>query len=146
MGGKYGTFAYNMPNARASEGFYLRATNPDTNPPYAPITSHIELDGIDVELGSQFIYLNSSNIEYVNPLQIEKVPSLGNDINNVIISENTLQHYRADANRMRTEIEDGTTITRKDFTVEPRFSQSLHPKGHKNDVSYNKGDHTGDGS
>ena len=34
-GGKYGVFAYDMPNARASEGFYIRATNPDTNHPYA---------------------------------------------------------------------------------------------------------------
>jgi len=146
IGGKYGTFAYNMPNARASEGFYLRATNPDTNPPYAPITSHIEIDGIDTELGHHFQYLDYTAIEYTNPLDNTKIPSLKNDINTVIISENTLQHYRADASRRRTEVEDGTNITRKDYTVEPRFSQSLHPKGHKNDVSFNIGDHTGDGS
>ena len=147
MGGKYGTFAYNMPNARASEGYYLRATNPDTNPPYAPIVDNMLVGTDERALSPGFIYLDATNIEYVNPLETTQlVPSLRNDINNVIITENTLQHYRADASRRRTEIEDDTNITRKDFSIEPRFSQSLHPKGHKNDVSYNKGDHTGDGS
>ena len=73
-----------------------------------------------------------------------KLPSLNNKVNRILISENTLQHYRADANRRRSEVEGENKITRKDFTVQPRFSQSLHPKGHKNDVSYNKGDHTGE--
>ena len=40
----------------------------------------------------------------------------------------------------------GSRIVRKDFTVQPRFSQSLHPKGHKGDVTYNTSDHTGDGA
>ena len=147
MGGKYGTFAYNMPNARASEGYYLRATNPDTNPPYAPIVDNMLVGTDERALSASFTYLDATNTEYVNPLETSQlVPSLRNDINNVIITENTLQHYRADASRRRTEVEDGTNITRKDFSIEPRFSQSLHPKGHKNDVSYNKGDHTGDGS
>ena len=74
------------------------------------------------------------------------IPSLNNNISRVIMSENTLQHYRADASRRRTEVEGDTKKSRKDFTVEPRFSQSLHPKGHKGDVSFNEGDHTGDGS
>ena len=49
-GGKYGVFAYDMPNARASEGFYIRATNPDTNPPYAPVTYNAKVGGLHVPL------------------------------------------------------------------------------------------------
>ena len=146
IGGKYGVFAYNMPNARASEGYYIRATNPDTNPPYAPITYNATVDGVHQQIYSS----TNDTLTIFNPTEIKytdstyKLPSLNNKVNRILISENTLQHYRADANRRRSEVEGENKITRKDFTVQPRFSQSLHPKGHKNDVSYNKGDHTGE--
>ena len=146
VGGKYGIFAYDMPNARASEGFYLRATNPDTNPPYAPMYNNtnlyleLQLKGHNSGLGD----INLNGIVYTD--SNARVPSINNDIGRVVITENTIQHYRADASRKKTTNEDGTKTTRKDFTVQPRFSQSLHPKGHKGDVSFNEGDHTGDGS
>ena len=135
-----------MPNARASEGFYLRATNPDTNPPYAPMYNNtnlyleLQLKGNNSGLGD----INLNGIVYTD--SNARVPSINNDIGRVVITENTIQHYRADASRKKTTNEDGTKTTRKDFTVQPRFSQSLHPKGHKGDVSFNEGDHTGDGS
>ena len=50
----------------------------------------------------------------------------------LIVTENTLQHHRSDS------------VRNGDFTVQPRFSQSLHPKGHKGDVTFNTDDHTGD--
>ena len=145
VGGKYGIFAYDMPNARASAGFYLRATNPDTNPPYAPIydnsnlynelTLKGHLSGI-VDISTNGIAFTSTHLG---------VPSINNDIGRVVITENTLQHYRADASRKKTINEDGTKITRKDYTVQPRFSQSLHPRGHKEDVLFNEGEHSIDG-
>jgi hypothetical protein len=133
VGGKYGIFAYDMPNARASAGFYLRATNPDTNPPYAPIYNNtlahtpLILKGNNPTLSD----IDTKGITYTDT--VRRIPSMNNTVGRVVISENTLQHYRAD-------------VRRKDFTVQPRFSQSLHPKGHKGDVSFNDGDHTGDGS
>ena len=48
-----------------------------------------------------------------------------------VISENTLQHYRSDAPRRRSRIDSDEKVKRMDFTVLPRFSQALHPKGHK---------------
>ena len=71
---------------------------------------------------------------------------LDNEITRVVMSENTLQHYRADAARRRTHQEGESKEERMDYTVQPRFSQSLHPKGHKGDVSYNSNDHSGDAS
>ena len=71
---------------------------------------------------------------------------LDNEVTRVIISENTLQHYRADASRRRTHQEGESKEERMDYTVQPRFSQSLHPKGHKGDVTYNSNDHSGDAS
>jgi len=71
---------------------------------------------------------------------------IDNEVTRVIISENTLQHYRSDASRRRTSVEGDESVLRKDYTVQPRFSQSLHPKGHKGDVSYNSTDHSGDGA
>ena len=146
VGGKYGIFAYDMPNARASTGFYLRATNPDTNPPYVPIYNNtvahtpLILKGNNPTLSD----IDANGITYTDT--VRRIPSMNNTVGRVVISENTLQHYRADASRKKTINEDGTKTTRKDFTVQPRFSQSLHPKGHKGDVSFNDGDHTGDGS
>jgi len=64
--------------------------------------------------------------------------SLKSTVTRLIISENSLQHFRADAAR--------NTGVDKDYTVKPRFSQSLHSKGHKEDVTYNTSDHSGDAS
>ena len=71
---------------------------------------------------------------------------IDNEVTRVIISENTLEHYRSDASRRRTSVENDETVVRKDYSVQPRFSQALHPKGHKGDVSYNSTDHSGDGA
>ena len=45
---------------------------------------------------------------------------------------NTLQHFRADANRKSIDEDEG------DFSVQPRFSQTLHPKGAISETNYNK--------
>ena len=62
--------------------------------------------------------------------------TLKSTVTRLLISENTLQHYRSDAPRR--------TGSGKDYSVKPRFSQSLHSKGHKADVTYNTSDHSGD--
>jgi hypothetical protein len=60
-----------------------------------------------------------------------------NPVARMVTSENTLEHFRADANRTAGDGEG-------DYTVEPRFSQTLHPKGSDGDASYNTGDHSGE--
>ena len=44
------------------------------------------------------------------------------------------------------ELDTDDVVTGLDFTVKPRFSQSLHPKGHKGDVTFGTSDHSGDGA
>ena len=138
-GGKYGLYTYEVPNGRASDGYYVRGTNPDTNPPYAPsYTMNIaSSDTVPASKGPKLLGTSASGFDSTK---------LDNEVTRIIISENTLQHFRADAPRRRTENEDGESTSRVDFTVQPRFSQALHPKGHKGDVSYNTSDHSGDAS
>ena len=61
----------------------------------------------------------------------------------MIMSENTLEHFRADAPRRRAEQEENKE-SRADYNVEPRFSQNLHPKGEGGVSSFNTGDHSGE--
>jgi hypothetical protein len=138
-GGKYGLYVYETTSGKASVGSYIRATNPDTNPPYAP-AYYMDIsasDTVPMSQGPKIIGTGESNFDS---------SLLDNEITRVVMSENTLQHYRADAARRRTHQEGESKEERMDYTVQPRFSQSLHPKGHKGDVDYNSNDHSGDAS
>ena len=135
-GGKYGLFAYNMPSGRAADGNYIRATNPDTNPPYAP-AYYMNITSSDSNPASKGPNLGGTH---------NMSTSLDNDVTRIVMSENTLQHHRSDASRRRTSAETDDTERRADYSVKPRFSQSLHPKGHKGDVNYGTSDHSGDGA
>jgi hypothetical protein len=139
-GGKYGLFLYSVDNGRATGGgTYMRSTNPDTNPPYAPayLMDISASDTVPMSKGPKIIGTGDSGFDS---------SKIDNEVTRVIISENTLQHYRSDASRRRSSLDDDDVIARKDFNIQPRFSQSLHPKGHKGDVSYNSTDHSGDGA
>lgn len=138
-GGKYGLFLYETSNGRASSGYYIRATNPDTNPPYAPayVMNISSNESVPVSKGPKIIGISDTSFDS---------SLLNNEVTRLVISENTLQHYRSDAPRRRSRIDSDEKVKRMDFTVLPRFSQALHPKGHKGDVTYNTSDHTGDGS
>lgn len=131
-GGKYGMFTYEVLNGRAGlhtgSTTYMRTTNPDSNAPYQPV------------------YLVDSSHEAVPTSKGPKLPgtevagfdktTLKSSVTRLVITENTLQHFRSDAPR-RTGVS-------KDYTVKPRFSQSLHGKGHKEDVEFSTSDHSGD--
>ena len=71
--------------------------------------------------------------------------SLSEAVTRLVISENTLQHHRSDAARRKGELNTNDILNGLDFNVKPRFSQSLHPKGHKGDVTFGTSDHSGDG-
>ena len=135
-GGKYGVFAYEMPNSRAS-AVYMRGANPDTNPPYAPVYRIVPgvSDSVPVGVGPKLLGAGMADFDKT---------TIGTTVSRLVISENTLQHHRSDAARRRTVVDDDGVETRADYNVQPRFSQSLHPKGHKGDVSFNSSDHSGD--
>jgi hypothetical protein len=152
-GGKYGLYLYHVDNGRATGGSYIRATNPDTNPPYAPAYF------MDISASDSVPMSTGPSIKGTGVTGFDTA-SIDNEVTRVIISENTLQHYRSDAPRRKTfitvppSVMKGGIMTfppqvrviRKDYKIEPRFSQSLHPKGHKGDVDFNTTDHSGDGS
>ena len=138
-GGKYGMYLYEVSNGRASAGNYIRSTNPDTNPPYAPLyVMDVSADAEEpVSKGPAIIGTEDSNFDNT---------VLDNEVTRVVMSENTLQHYRSDAPRRRSSEQGEKKQDRMDYSVKPRFSQSLHQKGHKGDVDYNSNDHSGDAS
>ena len=121
-GGRYGVFTYDTPNARATTSSkFLRATNPaTTNAPYPP----------------SYFFTSSS---YTVPSSVgPRIPgsesssftnSLKQTIARIIVSNNTLEHMRGDA------------IRGDDFSVQPRFTQSIYPG-----PDLNKSDHSGESS
>ena len=97
-GGKYGLYVYETTNGKASVGSYIRATNPDTNPPYAP-AYYMDIsasDTVPMSQGPKIIGTGESNFDS---------SLLDNEVTRIVMSENTLQHYRADAARRRTHQE-----------------------------------------
>lgn len=126
-GGKYGMFTYETTTGRASSGFYMRATDPDANAPYQPV--YLIEDSSDTVPTSKGPKLLGTEVTGYDKT------SLKSNVTRLVISENTLQHFRSDAPRR-----DGVD---KDYTVKPRFSQALHGKGHKGDVDYSKRTHGG---
>tara|TARA_R110002012_G_scaffold30592_1_gene92481 strand:- start:59 stop:2452 length:2394 start_codon:yes stop_codon:yes gene_type:complete len=139
-GGKYGLYVYQVENGRATGGgVYMRSTSPDSNPPYAPAYL------MDISASDTVPMSKGPKIKGTEVTGFDKT-LLDNEVTRVIISENSLQHHRADASRRRSHEEGEEKETRLDYTVQPRFSQSLHQKGHKGDVTYNSTDHSGDGA
>ena len=125
-GGKYGLFTYEATNGGATS--YMRTTLPNANAPYQPV--YLMENGSDTVPASYGPKLPGAGVSGFD------TDTLKTTVTRLLISENTLQHYRSDAPRR--------TGSGKDYSVKPRFSQSLHGKGHKADVTYNTSDHSGD--
>jgi hypothetical protein len=139
-GGKYGIFTYEVENGRtATSNLPTGRGLPDGNGPYIPI----------------FVFDHTGGFTTATSFG-PKIPGAGvtgfdntvlkSSVSRVIVSENTLQHHRSDAPRRRQEDDTDDELKRSDYTVKPRFSQSLHNKGHKGDVDFNISDHSGDGA
>ena len=125
-GGKYGLFNYDMPNARVG------TVNP-TSPPYAPsYTVNSASPGVATSSGPLIPGADVTGF----------TGALDQTVGRILITENTLQHFRSDAPRRRAVREDDTEYTRPDFNVQPRHSQTLHPKGEAGTTSFNTGDHS----
>ena len=121
-GGKYGMFTSDVPSAR---------TGTPSSPPYAPVYSVVPTSSTTVP-DSQ-----GPKIQGVEVSGYDKT-DVRSPVARMVMSENTLEHFRSDASRRSTDDEEG------DYSVQPRFSQTLHPKGSKGDASYNTGDHSGE--
>ena len=121
-GGKYGMFTSDAPSAR---------TGTPSSPPYAPVYT------VDPDFGTTVPVSQGPNIPGVDVTGYDKT-DIRSPVARMVMSENTLEHFRADASRRSIDDEEG------DYEVQPRFSQTLHPKGSDGDASYNTGDHSGE--
>ena len=121
-GGKYGMFTSDVPSAR---------TGTPSAPPYAPVYTMVPSASL-TEPDSQ-----GPKIQGVDVTGYDKT-DIRSPVARVVMSENTLEHFRADASRKSIDDDEG------DYSVQPRHSQTLHPKGSKGDASYNTGDHSGE--
>jgi len=134
-GGKYGLFTYETTNGRATGGGqFMTSSSPNTNAPYTP-AYFMDISADESKPISKGPKLKGTGVTGYDSTTIN------NEVTRVVMSQNTLEHYRSDASRRRTFQDDtGTSFLRKDFSVQPRFSQSLHPKGHKGDLNLDGGD------
>jgi len=138
--GRYGVFLYDAPSARATDAdsLYLRSTIPSpNNPPYPPVY-HFWADG---ETDTVQNGVTAPFKDYRKPTSVgPKIAgyesstfsdSLSQTVARITVSDNTLQHLRADNPRQG------------DFSVQPRYSQSLHPGTNLNKSSHSgESDHT----
>ena len=120
-GGKYGLFTSDVPSAR---------TGTPSSPPYAPVYTMVPTSSTTVP-DSMGPKIQGVDVTGYNKADIRS------PVARMLMSENTLEHFRSDASRT-----DGTG--EGDYTVQPRHSQTLHPKGSDGDASYNTGDHSGE--
>ncbi|MAA64954.1 MAG: hypothetical protein CL581_09290 [Alteromonadaceae bacterium] len=119
--GRYGVFVYDAPNARATDSAstYMRGSNPSpSNPPYAPVylfnlsssTSEPASDGPKIP-GSEASDFTTDSTQPVARM---------------IVSNNTLQHFRGDASRRQSAQNGQDKFIRLDYSVQPRYTQSLY--------------------
>ena len=113
----------------------MKNTNPSpTNTPYAPA----------------YIFDASSKYEPIS--KGPKIPGsksitfVSDDIRQVvarmIVSTNTLQHYRGDASRKQSTSTSDEKFVRHNFSVQPRFTQSLYAGFNQNKTTHTQGDRT----
>lgn len=61
----------------------------------------------------------------------------------MIVSNNTLQHFRGDASRRQSVRTDEAVFVRLDYSVQPRYTQSLYAGDDLNTSEHdNEGDRT----
>jgi len=134
-GGRYGLYTYETTSGRATGGgYFMASTSPNTNAPYTPVY-FMDINASDTRPISKGPKILGTGVSGYDSTTVD------NEVTRVMISQNTLEHYRSDASRRRTfQDEEGVSHLRKDFSVQPRFSQSLHAKGHKGDLNLDGGD------
>ena len=121
-GGKYGLFNYEA--TPVSSSLYVGGTSgANTNGPYYPVVL-FNNDSFASTISTGPTLPTSQGSTFTTDVT--------QSVTRLVTTENTLQHHRSDS------------VRNGDFSVKPRFSQSLHPKGHKGDVDFSTDDHSGD--
>ena len=126
-------FVYDAPNSRA-EDYILTAKPVPTNPPYAPVyyvDPAVSLNA-PVSVGLLIPGTESAGFQL----------SLRQTVGRMVVSENTLGHYKSDAARRQSVIDEEDSedvVVRPDYSVEPRHSQTTHPG-----TKFNTKDHGGE--
>jgi hypothetical protein len=121
-GCKYGFYVSDAPSAR---------TGTPSSPPYKPVYAIKPASSVTTSTSDGPKILGVDVTGYTKTDVTQPVAR-------IVMSENTLEHFRSDAPRRLAE--DGES----DFSVQPRHSQTLHPKGSSGDTSFNTGDHSGE--
>ena len=130
-GGRYGLFVYDAPGARVEDYILTSAPSP-TNPPYAPVYYVDPAVSVTAPISTGPFIPGAQSAGFQQ--------SLRQTVARVIVSANTLQHYRSDApRRQATVTDDDDVVVRPDYTVQPRYSQSTHPG-----TKFNTDDHSGE--
>ena len=142
--GRYGVFMYDAPNARAAlaASNYMRNTNPaPSNPPYAPVYL-FKLSGV----GSSTSAPSSVGPKIPGSEASSFTTKSTQAVARMVVTNNTLQHLRADASRRQSVTEERNTFIRNDYTVQPRYTQSLYAGDKLNTSDHsNEGDRTDNG-
>jgi hypothetical protein len=132
--GRYGMFVYDAPNARAKDAAsnYMRNTNPTpTNAPYAPVYL-FKISGA----GSSTSAPSSTGPRIPGAESSTFTTTSTQAVARMVVTNNTLQHLRADASRLQSVVQDREVFIRKDYTVQPRYTQSLYAGDKLNTTSH----------
>ena len=122
-GNKYGLFNYETITPSSSSLYVGGTTGANANGPYYPVVLHNN-DSFASTVSTGPTIPTSENTNFTTDVT--------QTVARLVTTENTLQHHRSDI------VRDG------DYSIKPRFSQNLHPKGHKGDVTFSTDNHTGD--
>lgn len=139
--GRYGVFMYDAPNARAADAAsnYMRNTNPaPTNPPYAPVYLFT--------LGSSTAAPASVGPKIPGSESTDFTIKSSQPVARMIVTNNTLEHFRGDSARRQSSTEGLDTFVRKNYSVQPRYTQSLYAGDKLNTSEHSsEGDRTDNG-
>jgi len=130
-GGRYGVFVYDAPGARMVD-YVLTSVPSPTNPPYAPVYYVDPAVSLSAPASDGLLIPGAQSVGFQQ--------SLKQTVARLIVSANTLQHYRSDAPRRQAIVSDNDdVVVRPDYTVQPRYSQSTYPG-----AKFNTDDHSGE--
>ena len=130
-GGRYGLFVYDTPNGRATQGTstYIKNTNPSpTNPPYPPAYLFDSSSSMTTPVSKGPKIPGSKSSTFVSRLE--------QPVARMIISANTLQHYRGDASRKQSVKNSDEDFVRFNYNTQPRFTQMLYAGDKQNKTTH----------
>ena len=142
--GRYGVFMYDAPNARAADSAsnYMRNSNPaPNNPPYAPVYLFTISGG-----GASTSAPASVGPKIPGSEATDFTTSTTQAVARMIVTNNTLEHFRGDSSRRQSADDGGNRFVRNNYSVQPRYTQSIYGGDKLNTSDHsNEGDRTDNG-